>query len=141
MRFSDPAALAGALVARLTTDAQGAAVRALLGAGAASIIPVDQVDAGTAALPARPLLALATLPSRTDGARDLHVYRWWIYDDPGQGTARIGQILAALPGAYDPEYVPLPPGVGGIQFGGAGEARVDTALNLRFRWFDLTILA
>jgi len=141
MRFTDPAAIAGAVFARLTTAAEGVAVRGLLGAGAASVIPVDRLEAGADDLPTRPLVALATLPARTDGGRDLHTFRWWVYDDPQQGTARIGLVLAALPGAYDPERAPLPAGVGGIQFGGASEARVDTALNLRFRFFDLVVIA
>lgn len=141
MRFSNPAAIAQAVVNRIATDAEGEAVRDLLSAGAAGVITVDQLEAGADDLPERPIVALATLPARTDGGRDLHTFRWWVYDDPDQNTARIDLILAQLPRAYDPERVPLPPGIGGVQFGGASEARPDSALGLRFRFFDLTVIA
>lgn len=142
MRFSPPASIAGSVFARVKSDAQGSAIRALLGAGAASVIPADMLSGGITDLPARPLLALAILPARTDGARDLHAYRWWVYDDPHQGTVRIDRILAVLPRAYDLEYTaPLSAPASGVQLGGASESRVDSILNLRWRFYDLIILA
>lgn len=95
------------LFTRAATDADGAALRALLGAGAAgwvpplttSIIPAHQL--AKERLPQLPLLVWRRLPiSGENGELRLVVGIWYVYDQPSQGYWRIGQIATALQALY-----------------------------------------
>lgn len=140
MRYSAPNQIAAATFARLKTDPAGAALRALLGAGAASVITADALKVGAELLPARPLVALRVGPVPTLGHVDGHAYSLWIYDDPDQGTARIDQIAAAVPLAFDTDRG-APPLAGGVRLGALAEPRHDPALGLEARRYDLTVYA
>jgi hypothetical protein len=139
MRFSDPSIIAALAFNRVKSDAAGASVRAMLGEEGASVIPADHLGRGD--LPARPLLAYRPGPVPTVAGVDVHNGGWLIYDDPGQGTYRIGQIAAALALAYDLDRgaPPLPSPAGVARVGSLSEPREDAALGLRFRRLDLTI--
>lgn len=140
MQFSDPAAVDALAVARVTTDAAGAGVRALLGAGAASVILATRLS--KASLPARPFLAYRPGPVPTVGGIDQHTPTWWLYDDPAQGDYRLSKLAFALIKAYDPirwAAPPLPGAVGVVAVGALSEPFEDTNLGLRGRRLPLTI--
>lgn len=141
MRFSNPATIAAAAFDRVKSDAAGVPARALLGQGAASVIPADSLLLGTAALPARPLLAYRPGPVPHVGGLDQHGGAWWIYDDPGRGTGGIDAIAAALVAAYDIDRgaPPLPSPCGGVRVGALSEPRTDAALGLLCRRLDIII--
>jgi hypothetical protein len=94
------AALTATIYKRLKLDPEGAAVRAMLGSGADSIITARQLSRSN--LPARPLLALKRQPSgsATGGALTPIAYRWYIYDDPADSDRRIEQLISAIGSAY-----------------------------------------
>lgn len=100
MSLLDPATLLTTFYARLASDSAGSAVRALLGAGAASIIVRDDLDAAN--VPARPFLVCASGPIA--GAPDYDMQRmvcaWWIYDDPIRKFSRIDSLLLPIANAY-----------------------------------------
>lgn len=100
MSLLDPATIQGTFYARLATDSNGATVRGLLGAGAASIIVRDDLDPSS--LPARPFLVFATGP--ISGAVDYDMQRmvctWWVYDDPIRKFLRIDGLLLPIANAY-----------------------------------------
>lgn len=129
MRAS-PAAVSRVAYQRVATDAAGAAVRALLGAGGASVIPWLSLQAGAAALPPRPFVAYKPGVVAEVTGVDQHGGEWWIYDDPGQGTWRIDQVADALAAAFDPRRgaARLPWPAGGARVDPLSEPRVDRAL-------------
>lgn len=104
MTTLDPKTLLDSFYALLATNSGAAAVavRAALGAGAASVISAD--DLTVESLPARPFVALrggpiAGLPA-WDAQRMTAI--WWLYDDWGsykftRVDALIGLIDAAIP--------------------------------------------
>lgn len=141
MRWGNAATITALILARVTADAAGADVRARLGAGAASALMADQLQPGAPLLPARPLLALDVLPTGTDGPVDRSSYRWWIYDDPEQGTARIDALAAALALAYDGQRVEahrMPPPIAAMAIGPLSAPRRDDSLGLVGRALSLT---
>lgn len=88
---------------RAATDAAGAAIRAALGAGAASVIHAERLRSyGPGALmPARVLLAFRGGPiSGASWERRGVALTWWIYDDPAQGYARINGLIPLIEAAY-----------------------------------------
>lgn len=94
---------------RLKSDSAGAAVRAALGAGAASVIHAEELKKysttnGTPA-PARPLLAFRSGPV-AGSSYDMRVplYTWWIYDDTEQGYWRINALQVLIERAYYPPH-------------------------------------
>lgn len=126
---SNPALVTKVAYERIKSAAPGAAVRALLGAGAASVLPWTALAAGATALPARPLVAYKPGVISPIAGIDQHGGEWWIYDDPDQGTWRIDQVAAALFAAYDPDLAPaLPYPVGAARVDTLSEPRVDRAL-------------
>jgi hypothetical protein len=93
------ASINGLLFARLKSDAAGTAVRAALGAGAASIIPAHQLRREP-----RPVRLMAVWRGSSVGGqsgqmRDI-IGTWWIYDDPAQGYARIDALIPLMEAAY-----------------------------------------
>ena len=140
MRYAtSPVAVAAAVRARIATDGAGAACRALLGAGAGSVIAASALEVGVPGLPLRPLLALSLGPVPTTGGADQHTASWYIYDDASQGTARIDAIATALVALYDQERA-APLSVGPVDVGALSEPRIDSALRLRYRRLDLVTL-
>ena len=99
----DLAALNAATFARLKGEAAGADVRALLGAGAASVIPARALRG---ALPARPLIAWrqGAVTGQGDDWRRV-VGAWWAYDDPAQDYYRINSIVAAIEAAHPLDWL------------------------------------
>lgn len=95
----DLAAINGLLYAQLKTALAGAAVRAALGAGAASIIPANQLRQEPR--PARVLLVWrgGSVGGASGEMRPLTGV-WWIYDDPNQGYARIDALVPLIEAAY-----------------------------------------
>lgn len=95
----DLATINGLLYARLKSEAAGASVRAALGAGAASIIPAEKLRVEPR--PARVLLAWRGGPvGGQSGEMRGIIGTWWIYDDPGQGYARIDALVPLVEAAY-----------------------------------------
>lgn len=139
MRFSDPTIVNHAVFARLASEAAGAAARALLGAGAASVLTSDALERGTSGLPARPLAVLASGPVPTNGGIDQHTGAWWLYDDPSQGLARLDALAKAICDAYDIERGAPALTAGRLLLGDLSEPRLDTALGLRARRLSYTV--
>lgn len=139
MRFSNPTEISAVAFNRIKSDAGGAAVRALLGEGATSVIPAAHL--GRSPLPPCPLVAYRPGPVPTVAGVDIHTGAWLIYDDPEQGTYRIGQIASALVQAYelDRGAPVLPSPAGAAHAGSLSEPRDDEALGLTFLRLDLTI--
>lgn len=95
----DLASISGLLYAQLKTAAAGAAVRAVLGAGAASIIPAERLRHEPR--PARVLLVWrgGSVGGASGEMRPASGV-WWVYDDPGQGYARIDAVVPLIEAAY-----------------------------------------
>jgi hypothetical protein len=95
----DLATLNGLLYAQLKTALAGGAVRAALGAGAASIIPAEKLRQEPR--PARPLLVWrgGSVGGQSGDMRPITGV-WWAYDDPGQGYARIDALVPLIEAAY-----------------------------------------
>jgi len=95
----DLAAINGLLYAQLKTAAAGAAVRAALGAGAASIIPAEKLRQEPR--PARVLLVWrgGSVGGSSGDMRPITGV-WWVYDDPHQGYARIDALVPLVEAAY-----------------------------------------
>ncbi len=91
---------------QLAVAAAGAAVRAALGAGAASVVHAEQLKQPP--LPATPFLALrgGAMPGQSGDMR-IPVWRWWIYDDPQQGHYRINGIAPLVEQAYPFYCIPF----------------------------------
>jgi hypothetical protein len=106
-----PDTLNAAFLAILTTSLATAsvAVRAALGAGAASIIVQDDLD--PLALPARPFLVLGSwVLTGTPGWDMQRIYpTWYIYDDPIEKFKRIDALVGLIAAAYpydEPDLIP-----------------------------------
>jgi hypothetical protein len=93
------ATINGLLFARLKSDTAGAAVRAALGAGAASVIPATHLRREPR--PVRPMLVWrgSSVGGQSGEMRDI-IGTWWIYDDPAQGFARIDALIPLIEAAY-----------------------------------------
>ncbi len=120
--------------ARLASDldARAAAVRAALGAGAASIIHAEQLVQEPR--PARPFLAFRG-GSLTGESLQMRPFscRWFLYDDPGQGYWRINGLAPLIEVAYTPLCIPH----GRIVVALVTDERPDTTLNLLMRSVQL----
>jgi hypothetical protein len=116
------ASISSALFDRIATDAAGAAVRALLGS-AGSVITADKL--GQRPLPARPLAVWrdGAVGGVALGMRNV-TGTWWVYDDPGQGYARIHAVIAALETAYPSDVLAN----GRVRVGPVGQASDDRSL-------------
>jgi hypothetical protein len=124
------ATINGLLFARLKSDAAGAAVRAALGAGAASVIPATHLRREPR--PARVLLVWrgSSVGGQSGGMRDI-IGTWWIYDDPAQGFARIDALIPLMEAAYPLDVID--PGETRITLiGQQGESAVLGGLRERF---------
>lgn len=122
----DVQAIRAAVYARLQSDAAGSAVRALLGAGAASVVTGEQLDDG--ARPVRPCVVLRSGPIAGDsGEMRIFAPTWWIYDDLAQGTYRLDTIATAIEAAYARFSIPF----WRVTVSAIGEPRVDSSLHLR----------
>jgi hypothetical protein len=126
-------------LARAKEEPEGAALRAALGAGAASVLVREDLEAGAASLPARPLLVVAAGPVPTNGGIDQHTGGFWLYDDLSQGTARLDATAVALLNAYDLDRGAAPLQAGRIFLGALSAASVDSTLSLRWRRYDYTV--
>ena len=95
----DPQDIEAPFFAVLKSGSAGAAVRALLGNDAASVIDAD--DLGAASLPTAPFVVLRRGP--LTGAhlqlRTLFV-AWWLYDDASRRYDRLNEIVALITAAY-----------------------------------------
>lgn len=102
----DVQALTAAVYSRLRSDAAGATVRGLLGAGAASVIPAEGLSKET--LPVQPFVALrgGPIPTVSDVIH-APTFTWWVYDDPQQRYYRINGLLLPIGRAFDFETNPL----------------------------------
>lgn len=138
MRFSNPATVTAAVMARASTEDAGAGVRALLGVETGVLIR-EALELGTDALPARPILVIAPGPVPTNGGVDQHTGAFYLYDDLSQGTARLDALAYALLTAYDVDRGAPTLSAGRIFLGAISEPREDTALRLRYRRFDYTV--
>lgn len=124
----DLTALHSAVFGRLKDDLEGAPVRAVLGAGSASVIAAARLDARS--LPPAPFLALQLRPqTRAADGTYLARYTWWVYDDPAYLLTRMGLLPALLTAAYATP-LPLVPGIhpGRIDFDTVADGRIDPAL-------------
>lgn len=95
-----------ALYNRLKADTAGTAVRAATGpASAGGVIPAHLLRKPP--LPARPFLAAraGVISGREDEMRGV-ILTWWIYDDPGQGYARIDALIDLIRDAYPIDAIP-----------------------------------
>lgn len=115
------------------TDAPALAVRAVLGAGASSIIHAKDLDKES--LPARPFMALrgGTLGGQSGQMRPF-VIRWWVYDDPGQGYWRINGLVPLIEQVYTEFCIPH----GRVVVGPVGDEWPDLELDQFTRSIQLT---
>jgi hypothetical protein len=96
----DPAAIGMAVFNRLKLDSQGTAFRALLGAGANSVIGADALNKDS--LPVAPFTALrAGTISTIATINNALVFTWYFYDTPEFYHSRINGLLLPLARAYD----------------------------------------
>ncbi len=128
------------ILARLTTDAAGSAVRAVLGAGADGIVHGDQLKRYTKQypMPARPLIAYRWGPI-TGASFEMRalLLTFWPYDDPPepgddptQRYARINSLLPLLEQTfYPPDCIPF----GRIEATNTGQEFPDQVLGLLTR--------
>jgi hypothetical protein len=88
------------LYERLKSHAAGAAVRAATGPGTADgVIPAHLLR--VTPRPARPFVCgRAGVISGQSGEMRGAVLTWWIYDDPGEGYARIDALIDLVIAAY-----------------------------------------
>lgn len=129
MSTLDLASIAASLYSRVKSDSAGSAVRALLGAGATSVIPARDLPKETGdlgLLPARPLLVWRRgVTSEVD-----QMWRafgtWWAYVELDQGDRPLDQIVSALIAAYPRFCIPL----GRVTVGPIGQPGEDRDLNL-----------
>lgn len=125
------------ILARLTADSAGAAVRDALGAGAASIIHGEELKRYTKEnpMPTRPLIAYRWGPidGQSFEMRGL-LLNLWLYDDPGQRYTRINALLPLIEQAYyPPDCIPF----GRIAATNTGQEFPDLTLGLVARTLQL----
>jgi hypothetical protein len=143
LTMHDLNALIALVYNRLYSDSNGSAVRALLGAGASSVIHAKELSETRATdivLPARPFIALrpGAIPT-TDRVIEQPQFTWFVYDDPSQGYYRINAILPALATAYTGDSVtPLQlttsAGIGLVTVDSPSQETQDDKLNLFVRF-------
>jgi hypothetical protein len=88
------------LYERLKSHTAGAAVRAATGPGTADgVIPAHRLR--ITPRPARPFLCAraGVISGQSDGMRGV-ILTWWVYDDPGEGYARIDALIDLIAAAY-----------------------------------------
>lgn len=124
----DLAALTSAVYDRLHSDDAGAAVRAALGAGAASVLMAEDLrieGLAVRALPARPIVALrrGAMPTTQRAIVDVPVYTWHAYDDPDIGYGRLEALLPLIAAAYQDVPTPATVGVGEIAVSAGAQTR------------------
>lgn len=97
----DLAAIAAAILARATTHADGATLRALLGNSASSMLTAAQFRYQRT--PPRPCLALVDgAVSGTSLQMRTPLWAWYVYDEPDQAYTRIDPIVTAIEALYTP---------------------------------------
>jgi hypothetical protein len=96
----DPQTIGLAVFNRLKSDSQGTAFRALLGAGANSVIGADALSEDS--LPAAPFVALRAGSIATiQTVNNALIFTWHLYDLPEFYHSRINGLLLPLARAYD----------------------------------------
>lgn len=130
----DLAAITLAVSERLRTDAAGSAVRAALGAGAASVLHAEDLRVeglAVAALPARPLVALRRGPTpQSQGVVYGPLYTWYCYDDIAQGYGRIEALPLLIAQAFRARLIVGTTAVGAQELGSVGAQLRDERLGL-----------
>jgi hypothetical protein len=101
-----PAAIKSAFFTVLYSGSAGAAVRAALGAGAASVVERNKINA--ASLPATPFLALqwGVKGGPRTGVRQ-YFPTWWIYDSPLHWMTRIEALIPLIEAAYPEDAISM----------------------------------
>lgn len=136
----DVAGLTADVFNRLALDDAGEPVRLELGAGELGVLAAHQLE--QLPPPAGPFIALRRYPiAAPPGGPIVATFLWYIYDDPGQGYARINALLRPLALAYDQSVSPLPRAHAAISAAdlAAGEERHDSALGRPYVVATLTI--
>ena len=115
------------LYRRVASDLDGAAVRALLGSGAASVFPADKL--GNTLGIVLPWLVWRAQPvgGSSGGMRDVQG-SWFAYAAPNTGTRRLHQIASELEILYG-ELSVFDMAYGRLMVTHIGEPFTDTALN------------
>lgn len=125
----DVAALTSAVYERLRSESAGAALRALLGADAASVLLAEDVRVEgllVRQLPVRPLIALRRGAVPTIGrVVNRPIYTWYCYDDPAAGYGAIEALIQPLAEAYTTELIIGTVAVGDIEVSAGGQTRDD----------------
>lgn len=140
----DVAAIQNAVVARITTDIEGASVRAVLGDGANSIIHAELLrNEGLQLidLPTRPLIAYRrrVIP-QVERVIYRPVYSLWIYDDPERGYYRINTLITLIVQAYNARLLSVATSaIGDVEISAVGGEDRDTALGLLYSHLQLII--
>lgn len=120
-------ALSAAIWQRATADADGTALRAALGAGAASILMAEdlRVEGLTiATLPARPFIALRRGPAPNAARVTVRpLYTWYCYDDPAIGYGRLEALPALVGAAYESPLLVPSVGVGDLEVSAGAQTR------------------
>lgn len=113
-----------AAVLKSGTTPAAIAVRAALGAGAASVIPVDALRG---ALPAAPFIAVGFGPVNGAPLRDLRILypTLWLYDDAGQRWYRLNDLAALVEAAFPEDGLTAAI----TRMAGLGQEFTDEALN------------
>lgn len=138
----DVPAITLAVWRRLAVDVDGAAVRALLGDAANSVMMAQDLRLEVLrarALPARPLVALrrATTPT-VERVVVMPTFIWYTYDDTANGYGRLDALPLAFADAFrSPMRVPSV-GVGSVDVG-TGEHLYDGILGLLMCPITVTI--
>ena len=102
----DLAAIDQLIYNRLASDSQGAALRAVLGAGAAGVLVADdlirqEVGSPTLKLPLPPFVALRRAPvPLTDRIAWLPQYLWYCYGSLSGGSWQLNALVQPILAAY-----------------------------------------
>lgn len=139
------------VVNRLRLDAEGQAVRDILGvngqgvrmaAALTCIIHADDLD--KTPLPAAPFLAWRRMPTLLS-ERVVHraSYTWWMYDDRAQGYARLDELYGLIMRAYALRTLDQDTGgvIGAVELGDGGAQLFDRTLQRNASSINLYITA
>lgn len=130
----DPQSITTAIFSQLQTAGAGVTVRAVLGAGADSVIAADRLALMPPQIPALPLVAWrgGAITGETKEMR-IVLGAWWVYDALIQGYRRINGLIPLIATAYPFDAVPY----GRILVARIGDETTDRALNLVCRQVQL----